>query len=115
MSLVYPSPHFVLIRIMNCYYSLLKFLSVCVRVGGDLTRQNSITQQILAQYLQKRLNRAGGTVQVVGQQQLLQGTGNDLPVVTGPSGIIQKNGAENLYSTAEDDVIGDTHYDQGQT
>lgn len=81
-------------------------------VGVDLTKQNSITQQILAQYLQKRLNRAGGTVQVVGQQQLLQSTANDL---SGANGITQKNAAENLYATDQDDVFEDTQYYQGQT
>ena len=74
-------------------------------------RQNSITQQILTQYLQKRLNRAGGSVQQVGPQQLLLATGNDLPAGVGNG--VQRNAVESLYA-GEDDIIGDERYDQGQ-
>ncbi|XP_001950803.2 collectin-10 isoform X1 [Acyrthosiphon pisum] len=88
--------------------------------GGDLVRQNSITQQILAQYLQKRLNRAGGSVQQIGQPQLLLPTGgNDLTasVVGINNNSIQKNVAENLYDGSpddDDDIIGDARYYQGE-
>jgi len=79
-----------------------------VCVGVDLAKQNSITQQILAQYLQKRLNRAGGTVQAGGQQlQLLQAAGSD----NGSNDL--KNATENLED--DDDVIGAAQYYQGQT
>lgn len=74
-------------------------------------RQNSITQQILTQYLQKRLNRAGGSVQQVGPQQLLLATGNDLSAGVGNG--VQRNAVESLYA-GEDDIIGDERYDQGQ-
>lgn len=72
-------------------------------VGVDLVRQNSITQQILAKYLQKRLDRAGGNVLRIGQPQLLS-TGSDLQAGA------QKNDAESLYAEAaagDDDIIGD--------
>lgn len=79
-------------------------------IGVELAKQNSITQQILAQYLQKRLIRAGGSVPVAGQQQL-----SDLPTPGG--GGVQKNSGENLYAAEEDDVdiVGDANYYQGQT
>lgn len=71
-------------------------------VGGvDLARQNGITQQILTQYLQKRLNRAGGSNVQVGHQQLL--TGNELPAAGGNNGF-QKNAAENHLYAEEDDI-----------
>lgn len=72
-------------------------------------KQNSITQQILAQYLQKRLNRAGGTVQAGGQLQLqlLQAAG-----VSDNGSNDRKNAAENVQE--DDDVIGDAQYYQGQ-
>lgn len=73
-------------------------------------RQNNITQQILARYLQKRLqNRAGGGNVQIGQPQLLPTGSNDFQG-------IQKNSVENLYAEEDDDgVIGDTQYYQGQT
>lgn len=87
-------------------------LFVCV--GVDLVRQNSITQQILAQYLQKRLNRAGGSVQV-GQQQLAQQLAG-IDSGNGGGGNAQKYSAENpLTAAVEDDVdVGDAEYYQGQ-
>jgi len=99
--------------------STLEILVCLLCVGGDLVRQNSITQQILAQYLQKRLNRAGGSVQQIGQPQLLLPTGgNDLTasVVGINNNSIQKNVAENLYDGSpddDDDIIGDARYYQG--
>lgn len=74
-------------------------------------RQNNITQQILARYLQKRLqNRAGGG-QIGPPQLLLPTNGNDLQS-------LQKNSVENLYAEEEDgdddDIVGDTQYYQGQ-
>jgi len=84
--------------------------------GVDLVRQNSITQQILAQYLQKRLSRAGGSVQVGGRQpaQSLLSTpaGNDLP-----AGVQKNDAAESLYAEEDDnddDVIGDAQFYQGE-
>ncbi|KAF0768650.1 mannose-binding protein C-like isoform X1 [Aphis craccivora] len=88
--------------------------------GGDIVRQNSITQQILAQYLQKRLNRAGGSVQQIVQPQLLLPTGgNDLTagVVGLNNNGIQRNVAENLYDGRpddDDDSIEDARYYQGE-
>lgn len=88
-----------------------EYLVCLLCVGVDLVRQNSITQQILTQYLQKRLNRAGGSVQV-GQPQLLAGSDN-LSAVPGGNGV-QKNSAENLYARGEDDdIVGDAQYYQG--
>lgn len=83
-------------------------------VGVDLVRQNSITQQILAQYLQKRLNRAGGSVQIGQQQFGQQLAGTDLG--NGGGSNVQKNSADNpLTAGAEDDIdIGDAQYYQGQ-
>lgn len=79
-------------------------------VGGvDLARQNGITQQILTQYLQKRLNRAGGSNVQVGHQQLL--TSNELPAAGAGNNGFQKNDAENLY--AEEDDAEDAQYSQG--
>lgn len=79
-------------------------------------RQNSITQQILAQYLQKRLNRAGGSVQVGGRQpaQLLSPAGNDL--LAGGNGVQKNDAAESLYTKEDDndDIIGDAQFYQGQ-
>jgi len=98
----------------------LEILVCLLCVGGDLVRQNSITQQILAQYLQKRLNRAGGSVQQIGQPQLLlpTGGGNDLTasVVGINNNNIQKNVAENPYDGSpddDDDIVGDARYYQG--
>lgn len=94
---------------------------ICLCVGVDLLRQNSITQQILTQYLQKRLNRAGGSVQQVGQPQLLlpAATGNDFPAAAGGgvgNGALQRNAAENPYAKEDvDDTVEDPqYYDQGQ-
>lgn len=102
-------PLTISIRIYINWSSLLKFLFVCV--GADLAKQNSITQQILTQYLQKRLARAGGNIQSAGQHQLV---GNDLLINSGGGGNgVQKNVAENLYAIEEDDLIGDTQYYQG--
>lgn len=83
-------------------------------VGVDLVRQNSITQQILAQYLQKRLNRAGGSVQV-GQQQLAQQLAG-IDSGNGGGDNVQKYSAENpLTAAVEDDAdVGDAQYYQGQ-
>lgn len=75
-------------------------------------RQNGITQQILAQYLQKRLNR--GSVQQVGQQQAFAAAaaaGTELP------GVLPRNTADNVFAEIEDDdggVAGDTQFNQGQ-
>lgn len=99
--------------------STLEILVCLLCVGVDLVRQNSITQQILTQYLQKRLNRAGGSVQQIGQPQLLLPTGgNDLAAsaVGINNNSIQKNVAENLYDGSpddDDDIIGDARYYQG--
>ncbi|XP_025414278.1 mannose-binding protein C-like isoform X2 [Sipha flava] len=108
-----------------CFY-LIQSQSVNLRTGHklnndpsgvDLLRQNSITQQILTQYLQKRLNRAGGSVQQVGQpQQLLPATGNDFPV-PGAAGYggLQRNTAENVYAKEDiDDIVEDPQYYQGE-
>lgn len=91
-----------------CLFSL-ETLVCLLCVGVDLVRQNSITQQILAKYLQKRLDRAGGNVLRIGQPQLLS-TGNDLQAGA------QKNDAESLYDEAaeDDDIIGDVQLYQGQ-
>lgn len=99
--------------------STLEILICLLCVGGDIVRQNSITQQILAQYLQKRLNRAGGSVQQIVQPQLLLPTGgNDLTasVVGLNNNGIQRNVAENLYDGRpddDDDSIEDARYYQG--
>lgn len=78
-------------------------------------RQNSITQQILAQYLQKRLNRAGGSVKQIGQPQLLPTAGNDLTAGINNYGVQMRNVAESLYDEGrpDDDVTEDARYDQG--
>lgn len=72
-------------------------------------RQNNITQQILARYLQKRLKNRAGSGQIGPPQLLLPN--NDLQS-------IQKNSVENIYAELEDgdddDIIGDTQYYQGQ-
>lgn len=103
-------------------YSLLKSLYVVLLcVGVDLVKQNSITQQILAQYLQKRLNRAGGSGQVGGgggggrqpSAQLISApAGNDLS-----AGGVQRNdaaAADSVYAEEDDDIIGDARFYQGQ-
>lgn len=72
-------------------------------------RQNGITQQILAQYLQKRLNR--GSVQQVGQQQPFAPTAAG----TESSVVLQRNTADNVFVELEDNggVVEDTQYYQG--
>lgn len=91
-----------------CLFSL-EILVCLLCVGVDLVRQNSITQQILAKYLQKRLDRVGGNVLRIGQPHLLS-AGSDLQAGA------QKNDAESLYTEAavDDDIIGDVQLYQGQ-
>lgn len=75
-------------------------------------RQNGITQQILAQYLQKRLNR--GSVQQVGQQQAFAAAAASAAGTESPL-VLQRNTADNVFAEIEDDggVAGDTQYNQG--